>query len=523
MHSSYPRSVLVLLLLASFSLIGGFLRAADNFASATVLTGAAASSTESSQNATEEAGEPKYSNGGTGTSYRSLWWKWTAPTRGRATVDLTGSTPPLFGGAAFNKYLGVYVAKSAPAAVGALALVHTGNTTIPVVRFPVAAGTTYYLHVCSENASAYGSIQVNVTLDTNSDINQINVQGTAGLGNDAFAQRIVLTGPNASAIAYNYSATSEPGEPAIGDQTVWWSWTAPAHGRLAVSTTGSDGAVWGKYLGVFLGTGVSNLKWAAVTGGSSDYTPSLRLPVTAGQTYQIGLGSQTSGEGGSAVLTLNLDTNTDINQLNIGPPAAAANDLFGNRVTLAGSSTSGIGYGGYATLEALEPANAGYGTMWWTYTAPVAGTVALSTTGSSTGNNKYLTVWTGGSLASLTQVVRSASTSLPAVSFAATAGQTYQLSVGANTASGTPGHVVLSLSGPPGPADTPVAGLVIDNAVRLRWPTVNGASYRVRASNDLSTWTNIGDVIFGDGSVKEVFQPVTRASQYFRVIPLAPQ
>ena len=499
------------------------LLAADNFASATTLTGISASSTESNQTATEESGEPAYSNNST--HYRSLWWKWTAPSHGRATVDLNGSAqyPVTSGSSIFGKYLGVRVARNSSPNQGNLALVHAaGGQTFwnPSVQFPAVAGTTYYIHVTSEASDEYGNIRANVFLNTASDINDLPMQNPAGFGN-AFADSRMLTGSAASSVAYTQSATVETGEPDIGYRTMWWTWVAPAHGRVTISTTGSDGSFWGKYINVLMGDTLGGLRVLTRFGGQAVYTPSLTLPVSAGQTYRIAISSH-GDEGGSAVVSLNLATDTDINQLNIGAPASAANDLFGNRITLpAAANASAIGYGAYATVEALEPANAGYGTLWWTYIAPAAGTVSLSTVGSSTNYGKSLTVWTGGALPSLTQVARTAGSTnyTPAVSFTAAAGQTYQISVGAFTSGNTPGHVVLSLAGPPGALDQPVTGLVIDNAVRLRWPTVNGASYRLKSSNDLRTWTNLGDVILGDGSVKELYQPVIRTAQYFRIYP----
>lgn len=487
---------------------------ANNFSDATPLTGAAATGSESSRAATVEAGEPKYDVNQT--SHRSLWWKWTAPAHGRVTVDTAGSTE-------FDKYLGVYIAKTATAAVGSLALVHSlGGQTIkaPEVSFPAAAGTVYYIHVCSWHPADVGTVKVNVTLDSGDDIGQLNIQTPGLFANDAFARRAVLTGLNASSIAYNISGTTEtsPVEPANGYRTMWWTWTAPNHGRLTISTAGSQTSnFFGKHLAVFLGNTLSGLRFLGQASGQTEYLPQMTLAVTAGQTYQISVGSWESKKGGDLVLTLNLDTDTDINQLNLCAPGSAFNDLFGNRLTLAGAEVSSIGYGAYGTREALEPANTGGGSIWWTYTAPAAGRISLATAGSSTTMEKYLTVWTGGSVGSLTQVARSTRDRQPSLSFNAAAGQTYQISAGAASETDTPRTVVLSLSGPPGPADEPVTGLVVDQAMRMRWPSVKGISYRLQGSSDMRVWSAIGAAMPGDGSVMELYQPVTSAARFFRI------
>jgi len=501
----------------TFALLTPFLHAGDSFASATVISGQSGSSTESNQNATTEAGEPRY--GINRTAFRTLWWKWTAPSNGRASIDLAGSATHS-GGSLFGKYLGVWVAKSESPAVNSLALVHSsgGQTlTAPRVLFPAVAGTTYYIQVASYTSSEFGDIKVSTTLDTSSDINNYVVEADTYFLNDRFVDRRSLAG-NVATIAYSKSATTETSEPFIGGKSMWWEWLAPSNGRLTISTVGSDqfdgASTWTKQLGVFLGDSLSN---ARLCSRSTATFPQITIPVTSGQVYQIGLGSDSITEGGSIVLSLDLATNTDVNALNIGRLASAANDLFGNRIPLQGSFVSTIGYGAYATTEALEPASAGYGTMCWTYTAPATGTVSLSTTGSSTADTKYVAAWTGGSLPGLSLVARSASSTTPVVSFAVTAGQTYQISVGGRDSNDTAGTVVLSLSGPPGPADAPVTGLVVDAAVRLRFPTELYKSYRIRGSTDLQNWSNIGSAFVGNGQVMEAFQVASPPARFFQV------
>ena len=515
------RLICSLLILPLFVQPAHLASAADSFAAATLLSGNNATNTDTNASATTEAGEPTY--GINSTAFRSLWWKWTPDANGRAQVDLTGSADsPVVGSTTFGKYLGVYIAKGNSPAVNSLALVHSsgGQTSAtPNVTFPAAAGTTYYLHVTSEAPSEYGSIKINASLDTSSDIGGLNVQGQARFANDSFAQRIALTGASVSAIGYNLSATVEPGEPTLGSHTLWWSWTAPSTGRVTVSSAGSD-TEFQKTMTVLEGSTLSSLIGIQqYVSNVSSYMPSLTFPVTSGKTYQIALGSTASSDGGSFVLGISLSTNTDINQLNINTEATGMNDLFGNRIRLSGSAVSSIGYGAFGTLEPLEPGATGGGSLWWTYTPTAAGTVSLATAGSNTYYNKYLTVWTGNALSSLSQVARSSNTSLPSVSFAAVAGQTYQISVGASSLSVTPGDVVLSLAGPAGLVATPLSGLTIDNAVRLRWTALLGTTYQIRSSNNLQTWTNVGAPIIGDGGVKEVYQPITDSARFYRVVP----
>jgi hypothetical protein len=77
--------------------------------------------------------------------------------------------------------------------------------------------------------------------------------------NDNFTNRIYLTGLSVSTQGSNIGGTREPGEPVAGniatssfDQSVWWSWSAPANGLLTVITAGHDFIT---KLAVYVGTG----------------------------------------------------------------------------------------------------------------------------------------------------------------------------------------------------------------------------------------------------------------------------
>src|SRR5262249_62308867 len=60
--------------------------------------------------------------------------------------------------------------------------------------------------------------------------------------NDLFANRAVLTGEAARFIGSTFFAAREPGEPhhagQPGGRSVWWEWTAPGSGPVALTTEG---------------------------------------------------------------------------------------------------------------------------------------------------------------------------------------------------------------------------------------------------------------------------------------------
>jgi len=92
-------------------------------------------------------------------------------------------------------------------------------------------------------------------------------------------------------------------------------------------------------------------------------------------------------------------------RLDLFESARPGNDDFVNRFTASGSIGSTTANNQHATKEALEPnhaGNAGGRSLWWRWTAPASGQVALDTHGASI--DTLLAVYTGASVANLVAV-----------------------------------------------------------------------------------------------------------------------
>jgi len=225
--------------------------------------------------------------------------------------------------------------------------------------------------------------------------------------NDNFADRILLAGARVTGTASNAEATREPGEP-IGVtspngppslETVWWTWTAPADGGLAVSVKGSDFFAAGL---VYTGSSVSNLAW--LPGNAWEQPPyATEVRVTAGTEYQIAVGSL-SGVSGTIVL-------------NLAFAPHPANDDFANRIALGSGNvhTTGSTFG--ATAESGETLGFSWlanGTLWWSWTAAETGPVRFQVSGAppTAGDHWFwndfriasLSIFVGDQLESLTLV-----------------------------------------------------------------------------------------------------------------------
>src|SRR5439155_1746694 len=109
----------------------------DNFAAAQAIGGSSGSATGSNVGATKEAGEPSHAGNPGGAS---VWYSWTAPASGQATIKTAGSN--------FDTLLGVYRGTS----VSALTLVgsnddYAGPGGPSQVGFSATSGTTYMVAV----------------------------------------------------------------------------------------------------------------------------------------------------------------------------------------------------------------------------------------------------------------------------------------------------------------------------------------------------------------------------------------
>jgi hypothetical protein len=165
---------------------------------------------------------------------------------------------------------------------------------------------------------------------------RLNLLEAARPANNAFANRIALSGGTGSTGGGNRLASKEAGEPAhagnAGGASVWWSWTAPAAGQVAIDTHGSG---FDTLLAVYTGSGVAALTAVAANdndGGASG----LLFQAAAGQNYLIAVDG---AAGASGDLTLNWALNTAA-QANLsvaiaGPTSGSDGGTYGYVLTAA--------------------------------------------------------------------------------------------------------------------------------------------------------------------------------------------
>jgi titin len=331
----------------------------------------------------------------------------------------------------FDTLLGIYTGT----AVDALTVVASNDDVSTLVltsrvRFLATSGTVYRIRV-DGYAGATGTIN-------------LQVHQAAAPANDDFANAVVLSTQNASRLGdTNDGATLEAGEAdtvagADAGASVWYRWTAPVTGRVTIDTASST---FDTLLGVYTGTAVNALT-EVVSNDDVKFPPTslVRFSATSGITYRIRVDGFAQATG-----------TIDVHLHEVLPAASPANDDFANAVALSSiMSTSASGTNAGATLEAGEAAlvagvPAGR-SVWYSWIAPVSGTVTIDT--ATSGFDTLLGVYTGPAVNALAEIASNddvGTTDLTSsVRFQATIGTKYLIRV--DGYSGDTGAITLHLN-----------------------------------------------------------------------------
>ncbi len=212
----------------------------------------------------------------------TAWYRWT-PAAGTTWVNLYLDTGAASAG--LRLYTGSSLASLTEVQPRFL------DTFSPQAFYLVTPGTAYAIQVYQDSAAERSFT--------------FGIEGiTAPLApaNDQFASRLNLG--NAATVSRpaedSFDATAENGEPRpLPDltATVWYSWTAPTTGTFSFTTLGGD--LHDTFLGLYTGTTLANLVLIAfdddIDVEAGNYDSSLVVPVTAGTTYHIQVGSAYAG------------------------------------------------------------------------------------------------------------------------------------------------------------------------------------------------------------------------------------
>jgi hypothetical protein len=522
-------------------------RLTDDFANRTVIFGPDYWISGSLSNATSEAGELFIDGVSSG---QTVWGTWTAPSNGIVTLSVngtgfsplltvyTGSDLPSLSLIASNNYLACYEHSEC----GCHWRVR-GQTTLHVAR-----GEAYQIAVDSaiitdaswvlQTTPWYSWTVVSTTnVPAGGDV-QLGLQFTPAPANDDFEKRVKLSGSRVSTAASNDGATKQSGEPDHlgnpGGSSVWYSWTASASGRVTLSTNevpaypppssgGETGVIiisvgppgpptcgneidqnpppiFYPVFAAYTGTAVNSLTPANCLPVSLDAFPNaVEFDAVKGQTYQIAFDG-------------NMGTTGDI-PLYLALTKPASNNNFENRIKLHGIYVVATSYNAGATRQSNEPVfgDSTGKTVWWTWTAPVGGTVSIDLSGSDYAFP--VAVFAGSSLARLHVVA----TDSGGVTFEAVEGQTYQIAVGDHA--GLTGAIKLELQATI--VDLPLLQTVRRpaNSALLRYRASAGQVILLLCSNDGANWQNVRTGVANRGMVEFLVRPAPADDgPYYRAI-----
>jgi hypothetical protein len=313
----------------------------------------------------------------------AVWWTWIPPESGWARIRFAGYWPRRF----FSIMKGTQL--------DGLENVGGGSGGEWEPPFAVTAGIPLQIMVTSSVGDT-GSIDFSLSM-------------LHPPANDQFASRIRLDACQWSSPAY-FPASSEPGEPAgLGPHTLWWEWTAPESGTVAVTAGYDSGDV-----SVFVGGSLAQLlpvSGKTIFGGQI-------FAAESGTTYQL--------VAHWSVLPASFSQSEHVTDVNLG--YIAVNDRFADRFRVSGSSVSAALSNMLGTAEQGEPPP-GRGSLWWSWKSASNARVRLWGERNGVAGQYELYVFEGDSLDRLVPVATSGA-SLPGVQFLARPGTDYQISLG---------------------------------------------------------------------------------------------
>jgi hypothetical protein len=492
--------------------------------------------------ATAEVNEPLIPGLSAG---RTVWWNWNAPANGILTLTIsatgfvplltvyTGNDLPNLSLVASNNYLACY-----ESSICGCHWRERNGITLHVVQgqaYQICADAAIYTDTSMQLLSTPITIGTNVVylstwrpvFTTNVLSGQFNLQWqfTAAPINDDFENRTSLFGERTRIVVSNAGASKEANEPNhsgnVGGSSVWYSWTAPASGRVTVSANKIPPYLPPSWTDI--GVGVIDLYpigpptcgneidqnppppfypvFAAYTGANLNslalarncqpmnldaYPHAIQFDAIGGKAYQIAFDG-------------NMGT-TDTIPLYLALTTPASNDNFQNRIQLHGINVAATGFNAGATHESGEPLISGATgkSVWWSWTAPVSGMVTIDASGSDYSFPVGVFVGTSGS--DLNLIADAAG----GVSFDAVQGKTYQICV--EDADGMTGGIKFKLQAPV--VQLPLTKMI----VRRRFGVVSFSAsphqiVLLQSSNDGSTWHNDRTTMAREAKVNFIVSP----------------
>ncbi len=288
-----------------------------------------------------------------------VWYRWTAPSSGNATMTLCGS------GTLMDSKIAAYPGTACPLDGTALACNDDYCSTESRILFPVTAGQSYMLQIGSFPGGFgwYGVFTLSIA---------------PGAPNDECAAAAPISGTGTFVFDNTAASTSPQQGLVCGAGTcnndVWFDWTASASGMCSWSLCG--GAGFDSLIAAYSGSacpGAGTALGCNDDSCSGSYESSLSFLCTAGQHYLLQLGAYAVGAG---VGTFTLDVAPPPPNDDCSTPVALGSATGTFAFSLVSASTGAQGqhesacsYQGQTGIES---------DVWFSWTAPASARARLS-------------------------------------------------------------------------------------------------------------------------------------------------
>ena len=395
-------------------------------------------------------------------SGKNIWYCFTAPCSGTATISLAGSS--------FDTKLAVYNGCECPPPADKVIKVNDdfyGQQSAACI--PVVQGHQYLIEIGGFNASVFGTGLLTISCDS---------QAVAPPNDNCSNAKVV---GNVTNLPFDTRCATADGPGLCADgPNLWYRYTATTTGPVTVSLLGSE---YDTKLGIYKG---ASCYPSQEVGCNDDYAGHLESQITfnamAGQAYLIEVGGYNPDAAGAGVLTISSGGTTP-------PPPSTSNDNCADAQQI--SEVENL------TFDTTNATFDGPGhclhtpNRWFTYTASCTGDATVSLLGSNF--DTMLAVYKGWecypSLSSLITCNDDfAGNTASQATFAVTAGSQYLIEVGGYDGTGQ-GKLTVSCAGVPAPttpdncANAKAIGNVTDIAYDTTQATFDGPGLCISGPN----------------------------------------
>jgi hypothetical protein len=287
---------------------------------------------------------------GTSAVGNDVWFNWTAPDTGDATVTMCGGT-------SVDTKIAAYDGGGCPAG-SAIACNDDTCGLQSEITFAVNAGSVYGLQIGSFPGSSGGSGTMDISLfvpppitgsDDCATADAISGQGAHGFDNSA-----ATTGPegqsNSLCLAFGSSAV---------DNDVWFDWTSDADGDATVTMCGGTGV--DTKIAAYDGGGCPAGSAIACNDDTCGLQSEISFAVNSGSVYGLQIGSFPGASGGSGSFTITVEDAPVI-------PCVAADD-GGSENALGLSAGGTIAMLHHTDCDVVDTVHAAYGSAAFPGTA----------------------------------------------------------------------------------------------------------------------------------------------------------